>query len=271
MEEAHVTITVKPIHIERIAYWIVILGLAILLALAFMKDETCTPGSETAQDDADNANAAAPGTPTPTAPTAAAASCVDGIRNQAETDIDCGGTCGKCVTGKTCIAGTDCASTFCTAGVCAASAPTTLSGKVALDVIKANIIKSPSGTAKVTGIEYKVTNGVDTELDGYVIKIFVKNKAGTRCLNQEIQGTCDQPYAEFSSSRAIASGKDSGVQTQSFADLVSPHMGWYLIEDNGYEPSDASLDDIQVIAYLYDSAGNSIEGKIITDLVAVSP
>ena len=34
---------------------------------------------------------------------------------------------------------------------------------------------------------------------------------------------------------------------------------------------DASLDDVQVIAYLYDSAGNAIGGKIITDSVAVSP
>jgi len=271
MEEAHVTITVKPIHIERAAYWIVILGLAILLVLAFMKDETCEPGTATVKDDANNANAAVPVVPTPTTPTATA-SCTDGIKNQAESDIDCGGTCGVCVTGKMCTVSADCASTFCTAGVCTASAPVALSGKIAIDVIKATLSpKTASDTVKVVSIEYKVTNGDEEDIDGYVIKVFVKNKAGTRCLNQEVQGTCDQPYAEFSSSRAVASGKDSGLQTQLFADLEAARMGRYLIEDNGYEPSDASLDDVQVIAYLYDSAGNAIGGKIITDSVAVSP
>ena len=37
-EDARITITFKPQHLERLAYWIVIAGLATLLVLAFLKD-----------------------------------------------------------------------------------------------------------------------------------------------------------------------------------------------------------------------------------------
>jgi len=51
----------------------------------------------------------------------AAPSCLDGIENGAETDIDCGGgTCPGCRYGKTCGVGTDCLSASCTASACAA-------------------------------------------------------------------------------------------------------------------------------------------------------
>jgi hypothetical protein len=53
-------------------------------------------------------------------------SCTDGVKNQGESDIDCGGyACGtllkpplKCDAGKKCVGASDCASGVCTAGVC---------------------------------------------------------------------------------------------------------------------------------------------------------
>ena len=46
--------------------------------------------------------------------------CNDGILNQDETDIDCGGSCGKCGEGKACLEDSGCASNYCNpAGVCA--------------------------------------------------------------------------------------------------------------------------------------------------------
>jgi uncharacterized repeat protein (TIGR01451 family) len=52
----------------------------------------------------------------PPAPT-----CSDGIKNQTETDVDCGGTvCGTCANGKACLVAADCTSATCTAGVCSA-------------------------------------------------------------------------------------------------------------------------------------------------------
>jgi len=55
---------------------------------------------------------AAVGTPT----------CSDTIKNQSESDVDCGGSsCALCATGKTCSVGTSCASGICTSGLCAAA------------------------------------------------------------------------------------------------------------------------------------------------------
>ena len=43
----------------------------------------------------------------------ASVSCTDGIKNGSESDIDCGGGCGKCADGKSCGAGADCSSGVC--------------------------------------------------------------------------------------------------------------------------------------------------------------
>jgi hypothetical protein len=50
------------------------------------------------------------------------ATCADGITNQDETDVDCGGsTCSVCQSGEACLVGTDCAGGVCTANVCTAT------------------------------------------------------------------------------------------------------------------------------------------------------
>lgn len=41
------------------------------------------------------------------------ATCSDGVRNQSETDIDCGGPCGPCADGKSCEGKTDCTNKVC--------------------------------------------------------------------------------------------------------------------------------------------------------------
>ena len=45
-------------------------------------------------------------------------SCSDGKQNGLETDIDCGGTCGPCGVGKTCVQAADCAPALCSANKC---------------------------------------------------------------------------------------------------------------------------------------------------------
>ncbi len=50
-------------------------------------------------------------------------SCKDGVKNGAETDVDCGGpVCPTCATGKACAVASDCTSGDCAAGVCASGA-----------------------------------------------------------------------------------------------------------------------------------------------------
>ncbi len=51
--------------------------------------------------------------------TCQAASCTDGVKNGAETDVDCGGgSCPACATGQSCFLTTDCATGGCSGGIC---------------------------------------------------------------------------------------------------------------------------------------------------------
>ncbi len=45
-------------------------------------------------------------------------SCANGVRDGAETDVDCGGSCALCTDGKKCSAPADCASGVCQGGTC---------------------------------------------------------------------------------------------------------------------------------------------------------
>ncbi len=49
---------------------------------------------------------------------ALAPSCLDGVRDGDETDVDCGGSCVPCAVGGACKASTDCATAACVAGTC---------------------------------------------------------------------------------------------------------------------------------------------------------
>ncbi len=51
--------------------------------------------------------------------------CANGVRDGSESDVDCGGACAACATGKSCTGAADCASGFCEAGVCV-DTPSTL-------------------------------------------------------------------------------------------------------------------------------------------------
>jgi hypothetical protein len=45
-------------------------------------------------------------------------SCMDGIQDDMESDVDCGGPCPPCAAGKRCFGGFDCASNLCMGGIC---------------------------------------------------------------------------------------------------------------------------------------------------------
>ena len=76
--------------------------------------EMCTVGTDCTSQICD------PGTMTCTART-----CADGVQNQDETDVDCGGSvCPGCNTGEDCVVGTDCISQVCDPGTNTCSAAT---------------------------------------------------------------------------------------------------------------------------------------------------
>lgn len=54
--------------------------------------------------------------------------CADGLKDNLETDVDCGGgSCDKCASGKACLLSTDCASGICSNNLCVASLPKVIS------------------------------------------------------------------------------------------------------------------------------------------------
>ena len=54
------------------------------------------------------------------APPVPVANCSDSIQNQNESDVDCGGPCGKCLNNKACLSDVDCQSNHCASGTCQA-------------------------------------------------------------------------------------------------------------------------------------------------------
>jgi hypothetical protein len=58
------------------------------------------------------------GLPKPELPVWSMHPCTDGVHNQHETDIDCGGPYSACPTGKSCASNADCQSNLCLFGHC---------------------------------------------------------------------------------------------------------------------------------------------------------
>jgi hypothetical protein len=71
-----------------------------------------TTGSDTAADLGSADSTGSSGTD------GTAASCVDGLHNGDESDVDCGGSCPPCTNGLGCLDAADCASRLCDGGLC---------------------------------------------------------------------------------------------------------------------------------------------------------
>ncbi|MEK6963010.1 MAG: CARDB domain-containing protein [Nanoarchaeota archaeon] len=56
-------------------------------------------------------------------------SCTDGVKNQGESDVDCGGPCPACVNTKKCVKSKDCKSGNCISGVCKSNCAVSFGGK----------------------------------------------------------------------------------------------------------------------------------------------
>jgi hypothetical protein len=52
-------------------------------------------------------------------PQSPSTSCSDGLQNGSESDVDCGGSCTRCLNGKTCTTRNDCAGALCSGNICA--------------------------------------------------------------------------------------------------------------------------------------------------------
>ncbi|MDD9953802.1 MAG: hypothetical protein OXR66_05700 [Candidatus Woesearchaeota archaeon] len=308
MDEARITLTIKPIYIERIIYWVLILVLAILLFFAWTSDEKTVETAETAtveveqanslvtvaedlvtdvqgeisadvvetlenelaslktliedeataedlaaqmdvlQDAIDAAVAAQADVPAPSNED----SCDDGVKNQDETDVDCGGSCGKCAAGESCDTALDCSAAYCTSGKCTNEAEPELTGKLQLEITQ--VWTEPVGsTAKVTKIAYTITNGLGEDFSNFRAELILRDKRNVHCLNQLGEASdCDDPYAEFAT---------NGVKAGKSISEAESLDGTFSVRESG----DYSVgDDFVVSMYLYDSLGDKINDKTIS-------
>lgn len=111
-----VEIVIKPIHLERLAYGLVIIALAVLLIIkwngggAGVIEEKATAGviAEAGLNDTNET----------TNVSEEVDLCADDVKDQDETDVDCGGDiCEPCEDFKSCNVGSDCESDYCHMGI----------------------------------------------------------------------------------------------------------------------------------------------------------
>ncbi len=190
-------IVLKRSTIERTLFSIVIVILLILLALCYFNHCDCS--ASTTAERASGVNTTANMTAalvnssaTPASP--ALPNCSDELKNQDETDIDCGGTtCAPCAEGKSCKLNRDCVKGFCADGVC--NADKKLSGDFSLSINKVEYAKNEvTGATKVTSVTVSVTNGLDKNLAAN-LEIYVQTTDGRVYLNQLNDEATPVPYA----------------------------------------------------------------------------
>ncbi len=248
--------------IERAVYWIIILLLLVLLVFVYLRSPTCSPETPAAANatatEAAAANAATNSTnataaPAPGTTAPAVATCTDGVKNQDETDVDCGGTiCHQCALGKSCLKDGDCSTDRCVNGVCASA----LSGQVVFSL--GNVlygVSNASGSAKITSMTVSITNG-QAQPSNLQLQVFVQTADGVYYLNQlpadEDAGTY-KPYATFDVS-PIPAGQ-TRQDTYSF-DGHYASSSYFYSATNHYTPGD----DVIVVVKLVDQNTGSVLG-----------
>ncbi len=135
------------------------------------------------------------------------ASCTDGIKNQDETDIDCGGTkCSKCSNGKACVINSDCSSNQCTGGKCMAPCITNSDCSILNDVCAYGVCDASSKCQQLFNSSQVICRYAAGECDlaetctgssaGCSLNVF--KSAGTPCSIGKCDGngTCSQKCSD---------------------------------------------------------------------------
>jgi hypothetical protein len=140
------------------------------------------------------------------------AHCADGVKNDGESDIDCGGTCAPCVTGRACIIDTDCASLVCKASnvTVARAVPAAPAGSN----VTAPVVVVPAATCAAPSCSDGKRNGQEGDVDcgGACAVKCVDGKScmvGTDCAS----GACNNNICGSPSlcENGLRDGSESGV------------------------------------------------------------
>jgi len=170
------------------------------------------------------------------------------LKNQDETDVDCGGdVCDDCRQGKKCDVNSDCSTGRCsTDGVCVQA----LSGDVTF-TLKNDIgyVDGVTSAAKVTSVEISVTNGKSTDLNAK-LDVYLKDKTGNYYLNAPDAERKGSPYATVSLP-LIKSGASHSVR---YGDLTYLGASRLYSLTNDYSVGD----DFTVVVELVDAESGEV-------------
>lgn len=214
-----VEIVIKPIHLERAVYVLIIIALAVLLVIKWNAAAHCTPEI---QSESGSQAGASPASGSSLANQTANLTvemdlCANSVRDQDETDIDCGGSkCEKCPDTKFCITDSDCESGYCHMGIrcqtptcsdgiknkdetnidcgghckdtkgefyydgeCHKEPKPVYSGKVNLTITKVDVSANDvSGYARVDNVTFKITNEKSANLR-LTAYVYLRRYSGT--------------------------------------------------------------------------------------------
>lgn len=135
------------------------------------------------------------------------ASCEDGVRNQNESDVDCGGLCEACSEGSSCVSSGDCGDgTACSDGICAEPQAGTCSPATAID------LGTPGTSSAVAG------NACLRVQSGY------PSWWGSRNLQLQSQSGGHGYPVPYSWSNSCSGGSGSGVLTGDWVSAVLPSV-----------------------------------------------
>ena len=177
------------------------------------------------------------------------ATCTDGIKNGAETDVDCGGPCpSTCANGKVCSVNGDCASGICTSNICTAT--------------KANGAACSSSGQCSSGncVDNYCCNSACTD------ECFSCNKAGWEgtCKSDSICPSCSDvvPAGTCANARSVGTLVDNnqGSHTSSVAKIYDSDVDWYTITMTDGTWTETSGDRFSPLIELHDYLGGAPTG-----------
>ncbi|MBR9693110.1 hypothetical protein GOV07_04240 [Candidatus Woesearchaeota archaeon] len=252
---------------ERTIYLVIIGILAMLLIFSYLGDNDCDP-DEVTDDVEEDTDVAPPETneteepevepePEPTE------TCLDGIKNQDETDVDCGGSsCNSCDEGKDCELNSDCREAVCNDDMICKASPD-LSGERTIKITNVDFIENDGSTAKVSEVSFRIDNGVDEILSARV-EIWVKTDDALYYLAQPMDEEEDgeNPYGEYSLP-LIPAGEKRSYTVDRDSDSYSSGYLFSIPTGAYYDPGDDFIVEVKLI-------GKTGEGIIDTATYAVN-
>lgn len=227
--------------LERMIYIIIILVLAILLVFSYLSD---SPTSNVVQEEDNNQSNQIVEEQNETEPEAAAetesvvdATCSDDIKNQDETDVDCGGVCAS-INGE-----------YFYDGECHMNPEPEepeLSGEFELEITDVETEKSETSDAyKISEFTAEVHNGMSND-EFLSIRAFVKTLSGRTLLQYGVEYDDEEkPYIGPFDLGEVESGETITYRTPDGGNLITDAEGSY---DNG--------DDVRLVVELLDANGN---------------